>query len=269
MRPSDFTWREYRTHTVMNTIFPLFINSGVTHTPTYLHHTSLYGFTEKDAKEQMKMGNTKNRKVSHYSSELVIDTDNEETAEKVWVRCRELDIPFELWKLNNHKFYLKRDENDKASNQMVYQDRQFVRDNFIDCNLNHGLDLGIYSSPFHIMRAKGAIHEVTQKKSLLMDKQIGSNPIKTNDIEVRLLNRTNVETLPSTDISEWTRFQISIDMANGTASNRHFCIFSLGKDLRKILTFTTALEIAIMYARSLDYSEEKTVRALKQAYEVS
>lgn len=265
MMPTDFTWREYRSKVVMHTIFPIFVDSKSTKTPTYRHHTSLYGFTEKEAKQQMRLGNTKNRKIEHYSGELVIDTDNTETAEKVWQRCLELNIPFELCKLNNYKFYLERDITDLPSPQMVYQDRQFVRNNFMDCNINGGLDLGIYSSPFHLMRARNSIHEVTGAKSEIIDKNTGANPIKTNHIEIIPFQKSLHQ--EEINISAWQKFQISIDLAQGKGANKHFCLFSLGKNLQKVLDITTALEIAKLYASSLDYDEEKAMRAMRQAYE--
>ena len=259
---SFYTWREYRPKTVMYGQIPLFLDCKTTKIPTYSFRTSLYGFTEDQAKLQMKIGNTKNRPVLHYSSELVIDTDTEEAAEKVWNVLCQNDYVFELWKLNNYKFFVQRSEKDNPSEIMVFQDKQFVRDLIGRVD---GVDYGIYSHPFHLIRARNSIHEVTKAKSKLVETNRGSNLVTTNDIELKVYKKpvTNFDV----NMSDWQQFKIAIEFANGAASNKHMCIWQLGRDLKRVIDFSTALDIIRIYCKSLDYCEEKAERALRQAYE--
>lgn len=260
----EFTWREFRTQTCMISKIPYFANCKTTKIPVYMHHTSLYAIEEEEARYQTRLGNTKNRKVKHYSSELVIDTDNQETANRVWDRCNELNISFELWKLNNYKFYLQRDEKDKASDIMCYQDRQFIRDNFFDCNVNNGLDLGIYSSPFHLCRAKGAIHEVTKNKSIKIE-SIDGDCISTNDIEIKIYEKTNV--IPfDVNKSDWEQLQVYISLSTGNEVNKHTGIWKLSNYLLKLCSYDTAKELILIYSKYMDYCEEKALRAFHQVF---
>ncbi len=262
---SQFTYRELRTRTLMTSQIPMFHDTATTNTPKYRHHSSLYGFTEEQAKLQMRLGNTKNRTVQHYSSELVLDTDNLETAEKVWETLIRYDYYFELWQLNNYKFFLQRSENDEPSEEMCYQDRQFIRDNFGSCSVNNGLDCGIYSSPFHLIRAKNAIHEVTGAKSVLISTHKGSNTVETNDIELRIYEQPLSHNL-DVNLSDWQKLQTTLNYATGTAVNKHTCIWQLSKDLSKICSSSTALDLILIYAKSLEYEDSKAERAFRQGF---
>lgn len=259
----NYTWREHRTKTVMHSNYPIFIDCKTTKVPNYLFHTSLYGFTEEEAKLQMKIGNTKNRVVSHYSEEIVIDTDEEEIAEKVWNKLFVEDYSFEVWKLNNYKFFVQRSEKDNPSEIMVYQDKNFVS-NLIE-GKKEKLDLGIYSSPFHLIRARNSIHEVTKAKSILIEKNKGSKQISTNNIELTV-HQKPISYGTDSNFCDWKQFQNSIERAFGNSSSNHSAIWQLGKDLKKVLSFECALEIVLIYSKSLNYCELKTERALRQAY---
>jgi hypothetical protein len=266
MQASDFTYREHRTRTVMHSLIPIFINTNTTKTPNYLHHTSLYGFTEDDANLQMKMGNTKNRKVTHYSSEIVVDTDNTETAEKVWQTLCQNNISFELYKLNNYKFYLQRDESDKPSDEMCYQDRQYVEDLLGSCNVNKGLDTSIYAYPFHICRTKSSIHELTGSRTQLIEIHKG-DLVSTNHIQVEKYKKPiNYNNPINTNSSEWGQFQLVIDLCFSKRINGHMTFWQFAKDLSKFCTVSTILELGIMYARSLNYDETKAIRAIQQVF---
>jgi len=260
-----YTWREHRPRTVMLSQIPIFIDCMTTKVPNYMHHTSLYAFTAEEARIQMRLGNTKNRPIKHYSSELVIDTDDERMAEQVWNKLCEEDYVFELWKLNNYKFFLQRAEEDEPSESMVYQDRQFVSNLMSGTNDKQGLDLGIYSSPFHLIRAKNSIHEVTKAKSKLIEVNKGSQCVTTNNIELKIHESPIYYNLDS-NMSDWKQLQVALDLATGNAANKHLAIWQLGKDLKRVMSFTIALEIAFIYAKSLEYCELKTERALRQAY---
>jgi len=264
MRNKDFTWREYRTNTIMFSQIPIFVNTNITKTPTYRHHLSMYGFCEEDASLQKRLGNTKNRKVQHYSSELIIDTDNAQTAEKVWVKLCGMDYQFEMWKLNNYKFFLQRDEADKPSETMVYQDRQWVKESFYDCVVNKGLDTGIYSSPFHLIRGRNAIHEITGAKSVLIETNKGSNFVSTSHVTV--IPKEISYDKYDVNISDWGQFQHVIEFAQGKAVNKHLVIWQFGRDMSKHCSYQTGLELALIYAKSIDYDEKKAERAYTQAY---
>lgn len=284
MRQSNlFTWREHRVTTVMYSQLPIFCNTNTTETPTYRHHVSMYGITEEEAAYQKKIGNTKNRKVEHYSSELVIDTDDEKTAQEVWDKLCDDNYYFELWKLNNYKFFLKRGSNDKPSPEMCYQDRQFIRNLFFKDNKKifstssdigypnyHYLDTSIYSSPFHLIRAKNSIHEVTNAKSVLVDVYKGSKLVETNHIECLSIVKNNPENLKfDINVSDWEKFQYFINLAQGEGPNKHTIIWKVAKDISKILSFNTGLELILVYAKSIGYCEEKASRAFKQGYEAA
>lgn len=261
---SDYTYREMRTRTIMQSVIPIFINTNTTRTPHYLHHSSLYAFTEADAQLQMKIGNTKNREVSHYSSEIVVDTDNVETAEKVWETLCQNNIYFELYKLNNYKFYLQRADEDEPSTEMCYQDRQFVQNLLSDCSINNGLDTSIYSSPFHICRTKSSIHEVTGKKTQLVEVHKGEY-VSTNHIEIKKYEKPlNYVNPIEVNNSDWNQFQLIIEMCFKIKTNKHITLWQLAKDLRKLCSFNTIKEIGLMYACSLNYEESKALRALEQ-----
>lgn len=267
MNKDMYTYREFRTRTIMWGQLPIFRNIMSTKTPKYLHHTSMYAFNEQDAKLQARLGNTKYREVTHYSAELVIDTDNLDTAVKLYDSLIEKDITFELWKLNNYKFYLQRDELDLPTSTMCFQDRQFVRELFSDCNVNQGLDLGIYSSPFHLCRAKGAIHEVTGKKSILEYQHIGSNLISTNEIELRVFEKPLENFKFDPNVSDWEQLQLVLNLAQGKCSNKHFCLYALGKEIRNRVSWSTGCELAIIYANSLNYEEDKALRGFEQGWQ--
>lgn len=266
MQQSDFTYREHRTRTIMQSMIPIFVNTNTTRTPNYLHHTSLYGITEEDANLQMRLGNTKNRKVIHYSNEIVVDTDNTETAEKVWDRLCQSNISFELYKLNNYKFYLQRDESDYPSDEMCYQDKQYIKNLLGDCNVNNGLDTGIYSSPFHICRTKSSIHEVTGAKTKLVDKYTG-DLISTNHIEVKKYEKPiNYNNPSNINYSDWNQLQLIIEMCFNIRNNKHTTFWQFAKDLSKFCSINTTIELGLVYARSLNYDETKAIRAIEQGY---
>lgn len=266
MQSSDFTYREMRTRTVMQSIIPIFINTNTTKTPNYLHHSSLYAFTEEDATLQMKIGNTKNRKVTHYSSEIVVDTDNTETAEKVWQTLCQNNIYFELYKLNNYKFYLQRDESDIPSDEMCYQDKQYVKDLLGNCNVNNGLDTAIYSSPFHICRTKSSIHELTGKKTQLVEVHKGDS-VCTNHIEVKKYEKpVNYKNPANTNCSEWSQLQLIIDLCFKVRTNHHMTLWQYARDLSKFCSINTVMELGLIYARSLNYDETKAIRAIEQGF---
>lgn len=260
---SLYTWREHRPKTTLYSQIPMFIDCKTTKVPTYSFHTSLYGFTEDQAKLQMKIGNTKNRPVMHYSSELVIDTDNQQVAEDVWNKLCEEDYVFELWKLNNYKFFVQRAEQDKPSEIMVYQDRQFVTELI---GRKEGLDLGIYSHPFHLIRARNAVHEVTKAKSVLVETNKGSRMVSTNNVELKVFEKPMRNSFDP-NLSDWQQFKLAIEFANGSGVNKHTSVWQLGRDLRKVVDITVAMDIVKVYCKSMDYCEEKAERALKQAYE--
>jgi len=264
--PSFFTYREFRTQTTMYSQVPIFSNSLTTKTPKYLHHTSMYGITKVEAERQMYIGNTKNRKVPHYSSELIIDCDNDQTAENVWNKLCKYDYNFELYQLNNYKFFIQRDDSDIPSEHMCYQDKQFVRDNFIDCIVDNKLDLGIYCSPFHLIRGRGAVHEITRAKSKLVEVYKGSNTVSTNDIQVRQYEKP-INYDQDTNISDWEQFQLFVSLSNEMGTNKHTLLWKLGMYLVKFFTFTTGLEVGLLYAKSLGYDFIKAERAIRQAYE--
>lgn len=267
MHKSLFTWREYRARIALYSIIPIFKNSNSLKSIPYLHHQSLYGFTEEDARIQMRLGNVIHRTVKHYSEELIIDVDNTETAEKVYKKLIQNDVDFELYRLNNYKFFLTRYESDEPSEEMCFQDKQFVKDNFYDCNVYKGIDLSIYSSPFHLCRMRNSFHEGTGKKTQLIYKHSGITKVSTNKIIVKYYDDKKVEPNFDVNSSEWEKLQFFINQANGYQSNKHFCIFGLSKDLRQFFDYNTALNIALVYARSLNYDEEKAERAFHQGYE--
>lgn len=257
----SYTWREYRPTTVMCSRVPIFNNCLTTKIPSYRHHVSLYAITEEDAHLQIKLGNVKNRPVNHYSSELVIDTDNEESAELVWNELCKQDYQFEIWKLNNYKFFIQRDEKDKPSEKMCYQDRQFVRENFVGCSK---VDTSIYSSPFHLIRAKNSIHEVTRAKTVLVETHKGSNQIRTNNIEIKNLPTPSLNI--DINLSDWEQFQFFIGVALGKSDTNHMNIWKISKSICKFLSYDSALEVILLYAKSLGYCEEKAHRAFLQAF---
>lgn len=269
MMTRNYTYREMRTRTAMRSVIPIFIDTNTTKTPNYLHHASLYGITEEEAQLQMRIGNTKNRKLSHYSSELVIDTDNTETAERVWEKLCENNYYFELYKLNNYKFFLQRDESDKPSDEMCYQDKQFVHDFFRDCNVNNGLDENIYNSPFHICRTKGSVHEVTGKKTQLVEIYKGSNLVTTNQVEVRkFIKPMNYKNPIDINSNNWDAFKVTVDLCLGVRNNKHITLWQFAKDLRDVCSLNTVVELGMLYAKSLNYDEDKCIRALRQGYGV-
>lgn len=244
---------------------PIFRNTLRTDTPNYLHHCSMYGITEHDAKIQVRLGNTKYRELTHYSSELVIDTDNYETSNLIYNELVENDIIFELWRLNNYKFYLPRDNDDYPSEIMCFQDREFVRSTFKHCNIDNGLDLGIYSSPFHLCRAKGAIHEVTGKKSELVYSNIGSKKVSTSYIELTQYERP--AGIFDSNRSTWdTVLGILNSVCTSSYSNRHNCFFGLGRDLRELMSYVVAEELIMIYASTINYEVDKAIRAFEQGY---
>jgi hypothetical protein len=266
MQSAEYTYREHRTRTVMQSLIPIFINTNTTRTPHYLHHASLYAFTEADASLQMKIGNTKNRVVNHYSSEIVIDTDNLETAEKVWETLCQNNIYFELYKLNNYKFYLQRSDDDEPSTEMCYQDGQYVKDLLGHCNINNGLDVSIYSYPFHVCRTKSSIHEITGKKTHLIEIHKGEC-VSTNNIEIKKYGKPlNFNSVSDINSSDWSQFQLIIEMCFKVRTNRHLTFWQLAKDLKKLCSFNTILDLGLVYARSLNYEESKAVRAIEQGY---
>lgn len=261
-----FTYREFRTRTIMYGCIPIFRNTLIMSTPNYLHHCSMYGVIKEEADLQMRLGNTKYREVVHYSDELVIDTDNEETAANVYTALKGYSLTFEMWRLNNFKFYLKRANNDSPSFKMCFQDRQFVRNAFNHCNSNNGLDVGIYASPFHLCRAKGAIHEITGKKSELCEVFIGENNVSTNHIELTKFEQPFHNIKYETNTTEWGKLQSVLAISDIPYSNRHNCFFGLGLDLRKYLTYDAAKEIVSIFSLSINYELEKALRAFDQGW---
>lgn len=266
MIANEFVWREFRKSTIMTTQIPLFIDCQTTGTPSYKHHASLYGIREEDARLQSRIGNTKNRKVVHYSSELVIDTDDYETAVNVWETLCKKDLYFELWKLNNFKFYLKRDSNDQPNDTMCYQDRQYVRETFFNCSGISKLDTGIYCSPFHLCRAKNSVHEITKAKSILIETYKGKNLVETNDIELKIYEKPLNSHNFNTNLSTWSQLQNVIDNAIGDSSSNHMDIWKFAKDLSKFCSHSTAEELILIYAKSLNYDETKAIRAFNQGF---
>lgn len=265
---SNFTFREFRTRTIMQSIIPIFIDTKTTKIPNYLHHVSMYAISEEDAQIQMRIGNTKNREVVHYTSEAVIDTDNQETAEKVWNCLCEGDYNFELYKLNNYKFILKRDDNDEPSSIMCYQDKQYIKDLLSHCNVDRKLDDSIYNSPFHLIRARGSIHEVTGAKTELVDFHRGSKFLSTNSVVLRKYEKPlNYNSTVDLDMSDWNRFKFLIDMYLKPKLNNHMTIWQFARDICKICSYETASELILIYAKYLNYDEVKAMRAFKQGYE--
>lgn len=265
---SDFTYREFRTRTVMHSVVPIFIDTKTTKIPNYLHHVSMYAVTKEDAQLQMKIGDTKNRDVVHYTSEAVIDTDNQQTAEKVWDCLCEQDYNFELYKLNNYKFIVKRDEFDEPSNIMCYQDKQFIKDLLSHCNVDRKLDNSIYNSPFHLIRARGAIHEVTGAKTELVDSYRGSKFLSTNSVVLRKYEKPlNYKSVSELDMSDWNRLKFLIDTYLKPKVNNHMTIWQFARDISRICTYESALELILIYAKYLNYDETKAIRAFNQGYE--
>ncbi len=263
----EYTYREHRVRTVMNSKIPIFVNTNTTRTPTYIHHVGVYGITGEEALFQMKLGNVKNRDVVHYSSELIVDTDNIETAEKVRSKLCKENISFELYKLNNFKFFLQRAEEDEPSNIMCYQDKQYVNTLLSDCNVNNGLDLNIYAYPFHICRTKTSFHEVTGAKTQLVEIFKG-NLISTNQVELRKYDKPiSYRNVCDPDFSDWSQIQYVIGSLYKIKTNCHLTIWMLGKDISKFCSLDTGLELALVYAKSVNYCLEKATRAFKQGYE--
>lgn len=260
MTVSEYTFREYRPRTVMVSKIPLFRNTFTTVIPKYMHHVSMYAIDEEEANNQIRIGNTKYREVPHYSAELVIDCDDHESAEKTWDKLVKLDYNFETWKLNNFKFFIKRDTQDKPSTKMCFQDKQFVRDNFFQPKI----DLGIYCSPFHLIRARGSIHEVTKAKSELVGQYCGSNSVSTNHIDNYYQPAKNYDFDPN--YSDWQNLQFVINNANAQGANKHIIVWKLAMSIAKMCSFETGLELCLIYARALDYEEKKAIRAIEQAY---
>lgn len=264
MISNEFTWRECRPTIVMRSGFPLFQDIRSLKMPHYLHHCSTYGFRREDAEYQIAIGNVKNRKVFHYAAELIIDVDNVETAEKVFDKLNEYDFDYEMWKLNHYKFYLTRELSDQPTENMCYQDKRFVWDFFNDCNIGSGIDYGLYNTPFHLCRARGAFHEGTLKRSVLEYTNKGSYAVSTNHIEIKGYAQ-KVQPV-NLNLSDWEELQFFISMANGSRANSHFNLFALGSDLKNSVTYETGLELALIYARAINYDEEKAERAFKQGY---
>lgn len=262
MDANNFTFREFRESTFMKTQIPVFVNCQTTKVPKFNHHVSMYGISETDAKIQTRLGNTKNRDVLHYSSELVIDTDSTETAEKVWSSLCKLGFTFEMWKLNNYKFFLERSDIDSPSQVMCYQDRQFVKDLFGPLEK---LDISIYSHPFHLIRAKNAIHEITKAKSTLVETYKGPYCVATNDVELRIYEKP-VSYNYDSNCSDWSQLQAAIEFTQGKGTNKHINLWQFGKDISKFLSEVAAEELALIYASSLEYDEYKALRAFKQGY---
>lgn len=263
MNANEFTFREFRANTYMTAQIPLFVDCQTTKVPNFNHHVSMYGVSSTDAKIQSRLGNTKNRPVCHYSSELVIDTDSVQAAEFVWSQLYKLDVSFEMWKLNNYKFFLERSATDQPSEIMCYQDRQFVKDVFGPVE---ALDTSIYSSPFHLIRAKNSIHEITKAKSTLVEQYKGGNFVATNDVALRPYEKP-VNFNYDSNRSDWHQFQAVIDFTAGKAENKHMCLWQFGKDICKFLSEAAAEEIALIYAKSLNYDFSKALRAFKQGYQ--
>jgi hypothetical protein len=262
----QFTYRELRPRIELWNKLPLFRDIQTLIMPFYTHHASLYGITKDEANIQKQLGNTKARDVIHYSAELVIDTDNKETATAVWENLINNDVKFELWKLNNYKFYIERSHLDRPSEEMCYQDRQFVKEWFSDCNINQGLDYGLYTSPFHLCRARGSIHEVTGAKSILLHSHNGKYAVTTNNIDVKYYEDIKIISNSDTNISPWAALQYEIDHSLGIGANKHIILYTFGCKMKEFLSFETSLELALLYAESLGYDEEKAKRAFKQGF---
>ena len=270
----EYSWREKRLHLFSSPLVACWINTNVTVLPHGNAHYSMYGIREGDAKQYIKLYTRLHKTYEHYSSELIIDAETGEAAEKVEVICRQNGWAFAMYDTGSGSsgahFALPREA--EPSEYLYLRDLCFVQEHFRGIE---DIDEGIYT-PMHLIRGIGKTHEKTGRVKHFVGSCAGTMmpSVMTFSIpELLLQKHTRSQASYKTTVSsDWQRFQNNIIRHNPSGvkkGGRYQALWRLAKDLYKCgLDSNTVLNIAAQFNAELENpSEAATIeRACNDAY---
>ncbi len=270
----EYSWREKRLHLFSSPLVACWINTKLTVLPQGNAHYSMYAIREWEAKQYIKLYTRLHKTYEHYSSELIIDAETQEAAEKVEAICRQNSWEYAMYDTGSGSsgahFAIPREA--EPSVHLYLRDLCFVQENFRGVA---DIDLGIYL-PMHLIRGIGKTHEKTGRVKHYVGGYEGTvlPSVMTFSIPELLLRRHDKaqENYKTTVSSDWQKLQNNIIRHNPSGvkkGGRYQAIWRLAKDLYKCgLDGNTVLNIAAQFNSELENpSEDSNLnRACDDAY---
>jgi hypothetical protein len=236
---AEFSWREKRIW-LRSQVLPTWVDFGTTDFPQNKNcHISLYGFRGGDISEHIKeRGRKHSKKYEHYSSNIVIDCEEDSALRAVLSILHEHQFGYSLYKTGGrgHHIHLPRIAN--PSSHLYTQDRTFLLQMFGEIPY---VDHGIYNSPMHLIRCPGREHETTKEKKELLAQQEGQFQPDIRELEpldFLMRSHKNCDNFkPQFECNNtWSYIQnrITYHSPVSTGQVRYTALFTVAKDLAKV-----------------------------------